>query len=400
MDFVGGPADPLTGVRNGVGGLIGDTNSYDRVAVIPFSRAVNDDAANYNKPLHLDANVEPITLTPAQYRAEIVQAIADLSVYQASDGGLPAAGPYADGSCLGGTPPQHVPCRYYIPDSDLTSSNCGYDLILHAATGGYDFSNTACFTLVPPGSPIAGSFVDLTDPLNPVNYERAFTLFTCDTDSPDDRKYCGTSNIGGGFWASGQEFVGKLPVAGAHPKSFRQESLWVVILLSDGVANHANGSQYCPLGENHDQYWCQDYGPGAVSTRHCLPSNDVLYTGFPALFNSCTLTPPEGGGGSVNASLFDADDYARAMADYVALGQQALIFTIGYDDSGLLGHNSPGNDYGEQLLNYAADVGDDGKINTVGLNPNYFYYNPADVSQTLSDIFTAITNQIATRLQK
>ncbi len=82
------------------------------------------------------------------------------------------------------------------------------------------------------------------------------------------------------------------------------------------------------------------------------------------------------------------------------MGQQALIFTIGYDTEGLLGHLSPGNDYGEQLLSYAADIGDDGKINTVGLHPNYFYFDPSDISQSLTAIFSAITDQIATRISQ
>jgi hypothetical protein len=75
------------------------------------------------------------------------------------------------------------------------------------------------------------------------------------------------------------------------------------------------------------------------------------------------------------------------------------VFTIGYDDSGLLGHDNPGNDYGEQLLNYAADVGDNGKLDTASgtLNANYFY---TDNVNTLNAIFTAITNEIATRLSQ
>ena len=174
----------------------------------------------------------------------------------------------------------------------------------------------------------------------------------------------------------------------------------MVILLTDGVANHTNPPYYCPDGENQNRYWCQDYGPGAVSTRHCQASDHPLYTGFPALYNACTSAPPVGGGGTVNAALYDADDFARDMAGYVALGQQALIFTIGYDTEGLLGHLSPGNDYGEQLLSYAADIGDDGKLNTVGLHPNYFYYDPSDISQSLTSIFPAITDQIATRISQ
>ena len=52
-------------------------------------------------------------------------------------------------------------------------------------------------------------------------------------------------------------------------------------------------------------------------------------------------------------------------------------------------------DRGEQLLSYAADVGDDGKINTVGLNPNYFFAHDATALQA---VFNAITDRIATRL--
>lgn len=377
-----------------VDNLITDDNSYDRISIIPFHRTVYDDGAAYDAPIHLDAGAG---MTPTEYRAFLEGAIADLSVYQASTslGAGPGLDPYTPGigSCLVESA-EHVPCRYYIPDDQLMSINCGYDEVAHASTGGYDFSNTLCFTPVPAGSPIAGSF---EDPNTGLRYERAYTLFVCDEATPGDRRYCGTSNIGGAFWASGQELVGKL---GTHPDSFRQESLWVVILLTDGVANHTNPPYYCPAGENENRYWCQDYGPGKVDTRHCQPSDDPLYADFPALFNACHSAPPVGGGGTIDSSLYDADDFARDMAGYVALGQQALIFTIGYDTEGLLGHLSPGDDYGEQLLSYAADIGDDGKLNTVGLHPNYFYYDPSDISQSLTDIFSAITDQIATRISQ
>jgi hypothetical protein len=391
------PFHPIqAAAQNFVTSLITNDNQYDRIAVIPFNRNVAADDANYNKPLHLDAGTG---LTPAQYRTRILDYITHLDVYQAS--GTLGVGPNGDGSCLLGSTP-HENCRYYIPTTDLQSSNCNYD----AVNGLYDFNQTQCFTSVPAGSPsynypaypsdpARGLFVDPFDSTK--HYLSAFTQFNCDVASPTDRRYCGTSNIGGAFWAAGQEFVGKLN--GSHPNSFRQESLWVMILLTDGVANHSNGNLYCPNGENHPEHWCQDYGPGAVNTRHCLPSTDSLYADFPALFNACTEPRPNGGAGTVNSALYDADDYARDMADYVALGQQALIFTIGYDDSGLLGHNNPGSDYGEQMLNYAADIGDNGKLDTpVGqLNPNYFY---TDNAGTLDAIFQAITNQIATRISQ
>ena len=391
------PFEPIQkAAKNFVTSLITNDNQFDRVAVVPFSRTVAADGANYNAPLHLDANTG---LTPAQYRATILNYIDNLDVYQASD--TLGVGPNGAGSCLLGTT-QHENCRYYIPTSDLQSPNCNYD----AVNGQYDFTQTQCFTPVPsdspsydypayPSDPARGLLVDPLDPAK--RYLAAFTQFNCDTDLPADRRYCGTSNLGAAFWAAGQEFVGKLN--GDHPNSFRQESLWVVIVLTDGVANHSNGNLYCPNGEDQNEHWCQDYGPGAVSTRHCLPASDPQYTEFPALFNACTEPRPNGGGGTVNSSLYDADDWARDMVDFAALGQHALIFTIGYDDSGLLGHNSPGNDYGEQLLNYAADIGDNGRLDTpVGvLNPNYFY---TDNAGTLDAIFSAITNQIATRISQ
>ncbi len=373
------------------------TNQYDRVSVIPFSRDVFGDGSNYNNVLHLDANQG---LSPTDYKQTIINRIANLDVFQAS--GQLQVGPNGDGSCLLGDTP-HAPCRYYIPTDQLQSSNCNYSDVT-----GYDFTQTQCFTPVPsdspsynyppyPSDPARGIFIDPLDPSK--HYLSTFQQFNCDVNDMADRSYCGTSNIGGAFYAAGQEFVGKL---GTHPLSFRQESLWVLILLTDGVANHSNGNLYCPPGENHTEHWCQDYGPTAVTTRHCQPVTDTtLYGDSPTLaqtlFNACTQAPPDGGGGTVDPSLYDADDYARDMADYVALGQQALIFTIGYDDSGLLGHNDPVNGYGEQLLTYAADIGDNGKIDTVGLNPNYFY---TDNSGTLSSIFDAITNQIATRLSQ
>ena len=207
-----------------------------------------------------------------------------------------------------------------------------------------------------------------------------------------DPRYCGTTNIGEAFYQAGQEFVRTTPSA----PHFRQESLWVVILLTDGITNHSSGDQYCPNGIGTD---CQD---PSSATRHCLPAADPLYNGLDFLFNVCKNPPPDGANGTLTISgatgAFDADDYARAMADFVAVGQQALIYTIGFGDA--LGHCAtppcdPTTDRGEQLLSYAADVGDDGKINTVGLNPNYFWAHDAAALQA---VFTAITDRIATRL--
>ena len=116
------------------------------------------------------------------------------------------------------------------------------------------------------------------------------------------------------------------------------------------------------------------------------------------------MNAPAGGTGGIlsppvadSNSTYDADDYARDMADFVAVGQQALIYTIGFGD--LLHHVDPINpaSSGEQLLNFAADIGDDGIVNTgAGLrNPDYFYAHDATA---LAEIFQTISNRIATRL--
>ena len=359
-----------------------NSNTYDRVAVIPFERTVHFDktnttfipTGNYNDPLYLGDSVH-------QNRVDIENAIKKLRVFSA-DGASAVGTPYTSGSCLDGSgnqlPAANAPCRSYPRNND------GY--CFDSATNiPINLSDNTCFTPTPTGSPHIGPFT--TDGVN--FYERAFYNFDCNRTAPQDRSHCGTTNIGGAFNAAGQEFV-------MNP-GFRQVSQWVVILLTDGVANHADGDLYCPFGESSNQHWCQD-GPVKTinsGTRHCEPSTDTLYAGNSFLFPACKLAPPDGGGGTVDSTLYDADDYARDMADFVALGQQALIYTIGWGDA--VGHGSPGSDWGEQLLSYAADIGDDGKINTPAgtLNPNYFY---APDATALHDIFQQISDRIATRL--
>jgi len=164
-------------------------------------------------------------------------------------------------------------------------------------------------------------------------------------------------------------------------------------MLTDGNANHSNLDQFCP---NSDGPQCQDSSVKTISsgTRHCLSAGDTLYHNNPFLYTTCTTAPPDGGGGVENTSMYDADDYARDMADFVALGQSALIYTIGFGSA--LDHGDP-NSSGEQLLNYAADIGDDGKIDTPAgtLNSDYFFAHDATA---LGKIFQTISTRIATRL--
>ena len=103
---------------------------------------------------------------------------------------------------------------------------------------------------------------------------------------------------------------------------------------------------------------------------------------------------PDQAGTPLDAQLYDADDYARDMVDFVTdplAGQGAMMFSIGlgtqitsmtpYEQTS--GKPAPG----QTLLEYAAEKG------------NGIYYAAPNASQ-LQTIFLAIANKIATRLSR
>jgi Flp pilus assembly protein TadG len=217
----------------------------------------------------------------------------------------------------------------------------------------------------------------------------------------DDWSTLTTTNTGGGMQLAGDSFAYET----------RQEALWVVVMLSDGMANATfpdkNRSQiisdwttypigFCPNESANNGSWvyplCQDEN---VTTRHA--TGNVLY---------------------------DADDYARDMADYVGCspikpaakcktkGQGAVVFTIGLG-SGVLDNGcsrgtceASNRPYGASLLRYIAAVGYSGDPDPVndpckGISDytkwcgNYYY---APQGPQLSRIFEDIASRIFTRL--
>jgi hypothetical protein len=174
------------------------------------------------------------------------------------------------------------------------------------------------------------------------------------TGNPDT---CGTTSIGRGLHFAGNEF--------ANPDTFREESLWVVILLTDGAAN---GPSYACPNTTWTKPFCRDL---SATSRHCQEGD-----------TSCVAK-----GGVEDEDHIDADDYARDLADFVSEEQNALIFTIGLGP--LVQNSEPfnadGDGAGEQLLKYAADIGG-GK----------YYYAPG--GNQLRDIFLDIAQNLATRL--
>jgi hypothetical protein len=121
---------------------------------------------------------------------------------------------------------------------------------------------------------------------------------------------------------------------------------------------------------------------------------------------------------------YDADDYARDMADFLGCpdptepqppscastapgGQNVVVFSIGLGD--LVINNPVGDpDAGEQLLRYAAAAGDDGIPATDPCDPpgppvvpsgddcGNYYFSPTGAG--LIQVFEAIASRIFTRI--
>jgi hypothetical protein len=175
--------------------------------------------------------------------------------------------------------------------------------------------------------------------------------------------------------------------------TFRQESLWVVILLTDGATN---GPSYVCPNSTWVNPFCRDNN---ALTRHCFDADDTI-----CLNNGGVLDPDD----------YDTDDYARSMAEFVSEDQGALIFTIGLGQ--LVRTSKPRVEYdlateeprkvwngsawvdvdcntladdcwgaGEALLRYTAEIGR-GK----------YYFSPG--GNQLRDIFLDIASNLATRL--
>ena len=237
----------------------------------------------------------------------------------------------------------------------------------------------------------------------------------CDISGGDPRG-CPTTNTAAGLTRGGNllgDNNGDGPGA-----DFRADSVWIVILLSDGAANAALVNGGNPL--IRDDWICPPPG-GPIGSPTWVPP-------------LCRDAEFEVGAGEFG---FDAEDAAVDAGLFVGCpdstspqpsgcgaaapgGQGAIIFTIGYGD---LVIDSPAcnaaayppgyptgcePNQGEELLRYIADIGDDndpstracaGKPTSSSGNPencgNYFF--AADSSQ-LEKVFEAIASRIFTRI--
>jgi len=212
----------------------------------------------------------------------------------------------------------------------------------------------------------------------------------------------------------------------------RIDSVWVIVLLSDGATNlsdlpdagdpnnpvpagYTNGFCGGSIGDrlwtnepNTSYSWCKDSDP---TTRHCGP--------FHANSTEC---PPGAVWAGNNTPPYDTEDYAMDMTDRVALlkssnpnepttGEDIAIYTIG------LGQAASPPDYdGEEMLRYIANIGDENVRNPVPDIPNddfvpdpcdgaahqtscgNYYYSPTGAY--LEQIFEKIAGSIFTRISK
>jgi Flp pilus assembly protein TadG len=247
------------------------------------------------------------------------------------------------------------------------------------------------------------------------NFDPPYSNYCYEWDGnyPDDPRGCMRTNI-----------AAALKVAGDHLNDYgREDSVKVLVLLSDGIANAAYSNDTIPAGTDPKtiDWYCPDpfmvwgkNGDGQLlrkddhSGPFCADGNP--YIGY------------ANGIGLPADHEMDAEDAARLWADWVGClpsdineacasgGAGVIMFAIGLGDNVVAYDNGPRPELGEELLRYIARVGYNGDPSegndlcygvpnsTLG-NPkpcgNYYY---APEANDLTAIFAEISDRIFTRL--
>jgi Flp pilus assembly protein TadG len=209
-----------------------------------------------------------------------------------------------------------------------------------------------------------------------------------------DPTSCGPSNIGGGLYEAGFQFA-----------NARTDSFWVVIALIGGPANAAvlptesdANVGFCP-GDPGEPTW---YFPLETVGGITYPAG---YTGYCRDRSSTTRhladrTDPEN---VIYPTNYDADDFARDAADFIAApqpnGQGAVIFSICLGQY-CQNYPSPDGASGENLGRYLALNAGDDLTETPPIIANHGLYQYAQDSSQLGTIFEKISDNIFTRISK
>ena len=225
----------------------------------------------------------------------------------------------------------------------------------------------------------------------------------------------------------------------------RSNAVWVVVFLSDGLANMSDTPTTYPYNAGTGQgiptnypngfcggkidvsgtgggvngtsinFWKTNCVDSDVSTRYCInkkdaAGNDTCPPGSTSLDGNPAYTNPI----SRYSPPYSVEDYARDMTDRAALtvvrsvppdpsrynpyepvGNDIAIYSVGFGDIAALG---------EPLLRYMAAVGDDGDRNTdpcVGVPAKhscgqyYFAQNSSDLLPVFQDIASRIYTKIS-----
>ena len=288
---------------------------------------------------------------------------------------------------------------------------------------------------------------------NPTNDTRLFiidqcvTLHGCTTNNMPGVDYPANTNTGGALRAATTVLAVQARLRGA---------VWMMLLLSDGAPNatdayggYANG--FCPPStwSYGGVYTVPGYGNGRPADApyaypYCrrlnvaagsgtTPDSDssyaqikrvCIYTDTSKCAPSATINRDTDSSGYQDK--YDATDYARDQADYMAgNGIVAFVIGLGSEVSGASGNQStrlyitaPGSpsnysrepNAGERLLRYVADVGT--QPNLWQCHSNYWVGGTTEVSaaehcgnywfaasgSSLQPIFDAIANRIFTRI--
>jgi len=194
----------------------------------------------------------------------------------------------------------------------------------------------------------------------------------------------------------------------------RPNGVWVIVFLSDGIANLSDTHDtnpnvpsdfvygYCGDSPNDNSFWydfCIDWNQATrgVPGRYCIDTS------------SSTCPPGTIYDGAHTSKPYSVEDYAYDMVDEAALlmseneheplGQNIIMYAIG------LG----GASNGEAILRYMANIGDEGSRGNDACNPlgipvptqtncgNYYYAPSGDY---LNQIFESIANRIFTKISR
>ncbi len=220
----------------------------------------------------------------------------------------------------------------------------------------------------------------------------------------------------------------------------RSNAVWVIVFLSDGVANMSDtpatypydGTTSPPSGipatypngfcggkidvngsGSGINYWKTNCIKWDTGTRYCIDTwTDAAHNTCPSTNTTQTvvvLTNPANGYNPPYTPPYSADDYARDMTDAAALrsslnvnepvGNDIAIYSVGFGDAVAFNTGA-----GESLLRYMAAVGDDGNRETDpcrGIAAKhkcgqyYFAQNPSDLLPAFQDIATRIYTKIS-----